>query len=243
MSSSVRMPSISFVVARSASSHIIGCENKLPWHLKTDLQRFKRITLGHVIVMGRNTFDSIGRPLPGRANIVVSRRPSNDHTNTLWNSKDTSLIWARTIEDAIYTADILSLSADKREFFIIGGDQMYRLFEDLSNRVHLTEVFANMPREAGDAYFDKEFDGRQWRILEEEEIPQGPNDEYPTRYTLYDRKMKTVRYLELENYYTDGANRKQWIADQYQKVALSIKKGAFAERPRQLNMFEKNEAS
>lgn len=239
----IRMPSISFVVARSYPSHIIGCENKLPWHLRTDLQRFKKITLGHVVLMGRNTFDSIGRPLPGRVNIILSRRPANDQESSIWNMKDTSLLWSRNFEDAIYLADVLSLSSEKKEFFVIGGDQMYQLFEKLGNRVHLTEVFTPMPREAGDAHFDKEFDGRQWRTIFEEEIPRGPHDEFPSRYTLYDRKIKTVRYVELEDYYTNAVDRKMWVKEQYQKVENSIQAGAAPSHSHQFQMFQENDSS
>lgn len=241
MSRPIRMPSVSFIVARSYPFHIIGCENKLPWHLKTDLQRFKHITLGHVVLMGRNTFDSIGRPLPGRVNIVLSKRPANDRENNIWNTKDTQLLWSKTAEDAMYLADILSLAANKREFFVIGGDQMYQWFEEFSNRVHLTEVFAPMPREAGDAFFDREFDGRQWRILIEEEVPRGPHDEFPSRYVLYDRKIKTVRCVELEDYYTFGIDRKSWIKEQYEKIESSLKKGQTPIRSHQLQMFEEND--
>lgn len=141
----------------------------------------------------------------------------------------------------MYLADILSLAANKPEFFVIGGDQMYQLFEELGNRVHLTEVFTSMPREAGDAHFDKEFDGRQWRVLEEEDIPKGPQDEYPTRYTLYDRRIKTVRYVEVKDYYTQSSDQKKWIKEHYQKVALSIESGEALKRPKQLHMFEENE--
>ena len=242
MSRPVRLPSISFVVARSYPAHVIGCENRLPWRLKADLQRFKKITLGHVVVMGRNTFDSIGRPLPGRVNIILSRRPSNDRENSIWNLQDTSLLWASSREDVIYLADILSLAADKKEFFMIGGDQMYQLFEDLGNRVHLTEVFTPMMREDGDAYFDKEFDGRKWKTLEEVEVPKGPDDEYPSRYTLYDRRIKTVRYVDLEDYYTYAIDRKVWVNEQLEKVSTSIRAGKIPVRLHQYHMFEEVDA-
>jgi dihydrofolate reductase len=239
----VRMPSISFVVARSHPSHIIGIDNKLPWHLRTDLQRFKKITFGHAVLMGRSTFDSIGRPLPGRMNIVLSRRPTNDRETNIWNSPDTSLLWSHSPEDAMYLADILSLAADKKEFFVIGGEQMYQLFSKLGNRVHLTEVLAPLPREAGDAHFDHEFDGRKWKILFQEELPAGPNDDYASRYTVYDRKTKTVRYVELENYLTLGKDRERWVSEQYDKVRNSIAHGDVPKREHQFHMFEEQESN
>jgi dihydrofolate reductase len=238
----VRMPSISFVVARSHPSHIIGSNNKLPWHLRTDLQRFKKITFGHPVLMGRSTFDSIGRPLPGRMNIVLSRRPANDRETYIWNTPDTSLLWSRSAEDAMYLADILSLAANKEEFFVIGGEQMYQLFSKLGNRVHLTEVFAPLPREVGDAHFDREFDRRKWKVLREEDVPAGLHDEYRSRYTVYDRKIKTVRYVELEDYFTMGADRERWVSDQYEKVRNSIAHGDVPKREHQFQMFEEQDS-
>jgi dihydrofolate reductase len=234
----VRMPSISFVVARSWPAHIIGRDNKLPWHLRTDLQRFRKITFGHVVLMGRNTFDSIGRPLPGRVNVILSRRPANDQDSNIWDASDTALLWSRSQEDAMYLADILSLAADKKEFFVIGGEQMYENFSELGNRIHLTEVFAPLPREAGDAYFDREFDGRKWKTIDEEEIPAGPNDDFPSRYTVFDRKIKTVRYVELKDYYTSSEDRERWVSEQYDKIRNSIVHGDIPRREDQLHMFE-----
>jgi dihydrofolate reductase len=238
------MPSISFVVARSSPSHIIGINNKLPWHLRTDLQRFKRITFGHVVLMGRSTFDSIGRPLPGRTNIILSRRPANDQETSIWNSSpDTSLFWSRSHEDALYLADTISLAADKKEFFVIGGEQMYLLFSKLGNRVHLTEVFAPLPREAGDAYFDRDFDRRKWKVLVQEDVPPGPHDDYPSRYTVYDRKTQTVRYVELEDYLTLGRDRERWVAEQYSRIRNTIAHGGVPKREYQLHMFEEQDLS
>jgi len=241
----VQMPSISLVVARSSPSHIIGADNQLPWRLKTDLQRFRKITLGHVVLMGRSTFDSIGRPLPGRTNIILSRRPANDPELNLWNTapSGTSLIWCRSREDAMYLADIRSLAEEKKEFFVIGGEQMYELFSELGNRVHLTEVFAPLPREAGDAYFDQEFDRRKWEVIQDEYFPAGPNDDYPSRYTVYDRRVKTVRYVELGRYFTEGQDQKHWISDQYDKIRNSLAHGRLPQHEYQFRMFEEKESS
>lgn len=138
----------------------------------------------------------------------------------------------------MYLADILSLSADKKEFFVIGGEQMYGLFSDLGNRVHLTEVFAPLKREAGDAYFDREFDGRKWEILNEEYVPAGPRDDYPSKYIFYERRTKTVRQLELEDYFTQGSDKKRWISDQYDKIRGSLIRGSIPKREHQYHMFE-----
>ena len=143
----------------------------------------------------------------------------------------------------MYLADILSLTEQKKEFFVIGGDQMYQLFSELGNRVHLTEVFAPIPRDAGDAYFDREFDRRKWKVLSEENVPAGPNDDYPSRYTIYERKTKTVRYVELENYFTQSRDRERWISDQYNKIRNSLAHGSLPHSEHQYQMFEERDAT
>jgi len=143
----------------------------------------------------------------------------------------------------MYLADILSLADDKKEFFVIGGDQMYQLFSDLGNRVHLTEVFAPLPREAGDAYFDLEFDRRKWNVLVEEDVDAGPNDEYRSRYTLYERRTKTVRYVELENYFTQEEDGERWISAQYNKLRNSLVRGDMPAAEYQFQMFEEHDPS
>jgi len=143
----------------------------------------------------------------------------------------------------MYLADILSLAADKEEFFVIGGEQMYQLFSELGNRVHLTEVFAPLPREAGDAHFDRNFDRRKWKVLLEEDVPAGPNDDYPSRYTIYDRRTKRVRYVELKNYLTSGQDRERWISDQYDKIRDSLAHGDLPEREDQFQLFEEQDSS
>ncbi len=242
MSTRLRLPSISFVVARSYPHNIIGRDNKLPWHQRKDLQRFKQITFGHPVIMGRSTFDSIGRPLPGRANIIVSRRPPNDANANIWNRTETTMLWSQSAEDAMYLADIIALSTVRPEFFVIGGEQMYKLYGRLCNRIHLTQIFTPMKPQLGDSVFEYETDGRQWRTLVEEEIPAGPQDEFPSRYTVLDRKFKTVRYVELEDFYTGGADRRKWIANQLQTIETSIADGELPHLPQQLHMFEETES-
>ena len=243
MSDRIRLPSISFVVARSYPHNIIGRDNKLPWHQRRDLQRFKQITFGHPVIMGRSTFDSIGRPLPGRANIVVSKRPPNDPHANIWDRTNATLLWSQSKEDAMYLADVIALSMVKDEFFVIGGEQMYKLYGRLCNRIHLTQIFTLMKPEQGDAIFEYEIDGRQWRTIHEEDVQAGPNDDFPTRYTVLDRKFKTVRYVELEDFYTGGADRRKWVASQIETIARSVAEGVQPHPPRQLHMFEETEAA
>lgn len=224
---SLRLPSITYVVARSWPDNIIGRNNQLPWHLRTDLQRFKRITMDHVIVMGRNTYASIGRPLPGRVNIVLSSKPLADPRNQFWNFSETTLLWAQTREDVLFLADIVSLAKEKKEFFVIGGQQLYSAFEDLFNKIHLTEVFTESAPEPGDASFSFKIDRRQWQTLEKIEVPAGPHDDLPSRYSVLERKTKTVRYVDLQDYYTDKEARAVWVRKNSELISRSTTRGTF----------------
>src|SRR5277367_244237 len=140
MSNRVRLPSISFIVARSYPGNVIGYKNRLPWHLKSDLRRFRQITTGHAIILGRATFDSIGRVLPNRTNVVLSKNPRHANVEGLAIDEETNLYWTSTREDALHYADLVSIIRGKHDIFIIGGQTMYTLFHDLVNKVYLTQV-------------------------------------------------------------------------------------------------------
>jgi dihydrofolate reductase len=207
------MPSISYVVARSSPDNVIGCDNKLPWHQRADLRRFKEVTSGHVIIMGRLTHVSIGKPLPNRTSIVLTRDPVLDQQNTFWNLNETAFLWANNRETALFFADSITIQKNQSEFFVIGGSYMFEMFEDLFNRVYLTEVFSGeIP--GADAFFKYKFDRRQWKTISQEEVPAGPHDQFPTRYTVLDRKFETVRYVEVEDYLTDDEAKQKWLSGQ-----------------------------
>ncbi len=135
-------PQLVLIVAM-ARDRVIGKDGQLPWHLSADLKRFKALTMGHPIVMGRKTWDSIGRALPGRRNIVVSR---NEKLAVNDADRATSLRAA------------LDLAADAEQVFVIGGEQIYRQALPLADRIELTEIDTAV---AGDAWFP-EFDQDQW---------------------------------------------------------------------------------
>jgi dihydrofolate reductase len=231
----LRLPSISYIVARSTPENIIGCENKLPWHLRSDLKRFKEITSNHVIIMGRLTHESIGKVLPNRISIVLTREPAFDPRNSFWNLNDTALVWANTLETALFFADIITIQKQQTEFFVIGGSYMFEMFKDLFNRVYLTEVFASGIKDA-DAFFDYDFDRRKWKAIHEEKIEAGPYDEFATNYCILERKAKTVRYVEVEDYLTDDESKKRWLSE---KLALvkSAPKNANEKLQLQYKMF------
>jgi dihydrofolate reductase len=214
MSHSVPMPSLSFIVARSKPRNVIGCENKLPWHLKSDLTRFKKITTGHVVIMGRKTFESIGRILPNRTNIVISRNTQDLPENKIWSPSDAALLWSRSREDSLFLADFLSISREKTDFFVIGGAEIFAMFRELFNKVYLTEVLGD--NIAGDATFDFEFRYPHWKALRTEDVPAGPHDQYPSKFTVFAKRDKTTRFRMLPDFFTDSKERQRWIQQNLQ---------------------------
>ncbi|WP_246560649.1 dihydrofolate reductase [Geobacter grbiciae] len=113
------------IIAAMAGNRVIGKEGAMPWHLPDDLARFKAITMGHPVIMGRRTFDSIGRPLPGRLNIVLTRQAGY---------APSGVAVARTLAEA------LALAGPVEEVFICGGGQVYREALPLADRIHLTVI-------------------------------------------------------------------------------------------------------
>lgn len=207
------LPSISYVVARSLPGYVIGNENRLPWHLQSDLKRFKEITIGHPIIMGRKTHLSIGRPLPGRTNIVLSRRADQNIDNDFWRRTDTSVVWAGDLASALYFADVISIAREQQDIFVIGGAEMYKIFYKLFNKIYLTEVLTGKQL-PGDATFDFRIDKRQWETFEDRHFSVGPNDQYPSRFRILERKRKWVRYVEINEFYTHTAARQNWLTRQ-----------------------------
>jgi len=212
MTGRVRLPSISFIVARSYPGYVIGYKNRLPWHIKSDLKRFKRITSGHAIIMGRSTFESIGRALPDRTNIVMSRSNKLSNEATLLSDNGTQLFWATSLEDALFVADITSICRGQNELFVVGGEAMYYLFDELVNRVYLTEVFDDFP---GDAFFKKRFTLKKWKYLEEQDYPKNyEGDDYPHRFSIFQKKDRKYRYEFVTNYFTDKLAKYEWLKNQ-----------------------------
>lgn len=138
-------PRITLLVAR-ARNGAIGRDNALPWHLPEDLQHFKATTLGHPIVMGRRTFESIGRPLPGRRTIVVSRDPDWAHPGC---------------ERAGSLDEAIALCAGAPEVFVVGGAQVYAEAMPLADRLLVTDIEIDVD---GDAFFPS-IDATSWRLL------------------------------------------------------------------------------
>jgi dihydrofolate reductase len=212
MAGRVRLPSISFIVARSYPGNVIGYQNRLPWHIKSDLQRFRRITSGHSIIMGRSTFESIGRALPNRANIVVSRSKQLPNEATISSDNGTQLFWANSLENALFIADITSICRGQAELFVVGGEAMYSLFDELVNKIYLTQVFEDF---LGDSFFKKQFTTRQWKFVEEQDYPKNyEGDDYPHRFSILQRRDRKYRYEFVSQFFTDKLEKHEWLKNQ-----------------------------
>lgn len=143
---------LSMIVAMS-KNRVIGRDNQLPWHLPADLKHFKAVTMRKPIVMGRKTFESIGRPLPGRPNIVLTRDRD-------WTAKDVSVF--SSIEDALQNL------GDHEEVMIIGGAQIYSALLSRADRLYLTEIDTLV--DGGDAFFP-DLDDAEWTEVSRETHP------------------------------------------------------------------------
>lgn len=170
--------SLALIVAK-ARNHTIGRDNKLPWYLPNDLKYFKQVTLGKPIIMGRKTYDSIGKPLPGRTNIVITRqsdyRPANQND---------SVRVVDSFEAAQQLAEQILIVNGQSEAMIIGGAEIYRLALPMVDRMYITEVHAEVE---GDAFFP-EFDQQQWQTVAREDFAaEGPNP-YDYSFVVYQRR-------------------------------------------------------
>jgi dihydrofolate reductase len=156
------------LIVAVADNGVIGRDNALPWHLPEDLKRFKRLTMGKPIVMGRKTFESIGKPLPGRQNIVVTRDANYRREGT-------------TVVHSVGAA--LAEAGDAAEVMVIGGADLFRLFLPSAGRVHLTRVHAQV---AGDVHWT-ELDARAWRVIEREEFPADDRHAHAMSFEVWER--------------------------------------------------------
>ena len=162
---------ISLIVAVSRNG-AIGLNNQLPWYLPEDLKYFKSVTMGKPLIMGRKTFDSIGRPLPGRANIVLTRDPQ-------WISDGVEVV--QSVEQALLAGEIACEAADVDEIMVIGGEQIYRMTLDLADRIYLTQVDADVE---GDAFFPN-IDLNNWSQTSVK-LPE-TIDKHPYQFLVLDR--------------------------------------------------------
>jgi len=160
----------SLVVAR-ARNGVIGRDNRLPWRLPADLAYFKKVTMGHPVIMGRRTWESIGRALPGRKNIVVTRNPS-------YQAPGATIV--RTLDEAWREAE----GAD--EACVIGGTTLFEEALPMADRIHLTEVDADVP---GDTWFP-DLDRTQWSEREVARHPRDERHEFAFRIVVLERRAR-----------------------------------------------------
>lgn len=168
------MTSLSMVVAVTRNG-VIGRDGGLPWRLSTDLKRFKALTIGKPVVMGRVCYDSIGKPLPGRPNIVLSRNP---------DFQPDGVIVTRSIDEALDRAEDEASKIGADEIAIIGGGVLYDALLDRVDTLHVTHIEAEIE---GDTWFPA-IDPEKWEAVAEESVPAGERDDFATRFVTYRRR-------------------------------------------------------
>jgi dihydrofolate reductase len=162
------------LIAAVASNGVIGAQRRMPWRLSTDQKRFRQLTLGKPVIMGRKTFEAIGKPLDGRVNIVITRQP------------DFQPDGARTVPDvetALALGEELARHSKDREVMVIGGGEVYAATIERAGRLYITHVEVEPE---GDTHFPG-IDPAIWRVVSEEHVPAGERDSAPTRFVVYDR--------------------------------------------------------
>lgn len=162
-----------YLIAAVANNHVIGSNNRLIWKLPADLKHFKAMTMGHTLIMGRKTFESIGTPLKGRNTIVVTRQKDYD-------AKGCAV--ANSLKEA------LCLANGEKEVFVAGGGEIYAqaIRLHLTRRIYLTRIFANFE---GDAFFP-EIDQEKWELIERSDREADEKNPYPYSFQIYKRKSK-----------------------------------------------------
>ncbi|MBD8004886.1 dihydrofolate reductase [Bacillus norwichensis] len=159
---------ISFLWAQDENG-LIGNNNDLPWSLPADLKYFKETTMGHPIVMGRKTYESIGRPLPGRTNIILTRDQDYQAEGCLvFHAREDLLEW---------------IKEKGSEVFITGGSEIFKLFLEDADRLYVTKIGATFE---GNTYFP-ELDWKKWRLVSAEEGPKDEKNPYDYEFQIYER--------------------------------------------------------
>lgn len=161
-------PQTSIIVAM-AKNRIIGRNNALPWHLSPDLKHFKALTMGHAIIMGRKTYESIGKPLPGRTSVIITRQPGYQ-------------VPGATVASSVDQA--LQACSEYAESFVIGGAELYRQTLGRCQRMYITEIQQDFD---GDTFFP-EFSRDQWRETSREKHRLDDGSELEYHFVVLDRK-------------------------------------------------------
>ena len=160
---------ISLVVA-AAENDAIGKEGQMPWHLPNDMKHFKNITWGMPVIMGRKTFETIGKPLRGRKNIVITRQGG-------W--KADGVIAVKSMDDALFVAN----ETDAKEVMVIGGGEIYRAAFEKTKRIYLTRIKAEVE---GDTFFPK-LDNKTWKLVSRKENKADDKNPYDHSFEVWER--------------------------------------------------------
>ena len=163
---------VSAIVA-AGHDNVIGKDNELPWYLPADLKFFKRTTSGHHIIMGRKCFESIGKPLPKRTNIILSRNPYYVVSNC---------IVCTSIEEALSLAE----EQEQEEVFIIGGGEIYKAAWEYLDRIYITEV--DIKIEGENLTYFPEVDEKEWNLISKDDQQPDERNEYKYSFLLYERR-------------------------------------------------------
>lgn len=158
-------------VVAASENNVIGKNNQLLWNLPNDMKFFKNTTWGMPVIMGRKTFDALGKPLPGRTNIIITRKED-------WQPEGTIVV--NNIDAAIAAA----AGADAKEAFVIGGGEIFTQVLPKVHRMYLTRVHATFD---GDAWF-REFDPLDWDLLSQLDFPADNRHAYPYSFQVWERK-------------------------------------------------------
>ena len=160
---------ISLVVA-AATNNAIGKEGNMPWHLPNDMKHFKNVTWGMPVIMGRKTFESLGKALPGRKNIVITRQAG-------WSADNTVVV--QYLEDAVFVAG----QTDANEVMVIGGGEIYKAYFDKAKRIYMTRV-------DGSPEADTSFpgiDGKQWQLISQRNHEADAKNAFNYSFQLWER--------------------------------------------------------
>jgi dihydrofolate reductase len=161
---------ISLVVAAS-QNNAIGKNNQLLWHLPNDLKFFKNTTWGMVVIMGRKTYESVNKPLPGRINIVITRKPD-------WKAE--GVVTANDLQDALKKA----ADTNCKEAFVIGGGEIYKWAFSIADKIYITRVHATLD---GDTFFP-EINNAEWKLVSNEDFKKDEKHQYDYSFQTWERK-------------------------------------------------------
>lgn len=159
------------ILAALSTNGVIGRDNDIPWRQSTDLKRLKSLTMGHHVIMGRVTYDSVGKALPGRPNIIITRQKDLQIPN---------VTIVHSLKDAIQVA----ARAGESEAFVLGGAEIYAQANHRADRMYLTRVHAEVE---GDTFFPEFDDVSEWHLVDAEHFEADEQNQYPYSFLTYDR--------------------------------------------------------